>query len=164
VVLDWCNAKTAQHRSHLSTFRCADPEHTHFDDDAEVEYHDFPYEIEVQEHINALGVPAHPPTFLILGYIDERLAVVLQLTIQHFDRYAFIRTVATANWAKGNGYAQKALGVVGVVMAKYRIHSDYTVEAHVDQDNYRSQDLFERCGYHHVEMRDGYQVWARHFA
>lgn len=129
----------------------------------EVEYHDFPYEIEVQEHINGLSVPAHPPKFLILGYEDGRLAAVLELRTQHFDRYCFIRCVAVANWAKGNRYGKQAVSLVATVMSKYDVHNDYTVEAHVDRDNYPSQEMFESLGYRNVEMRDGYQVWARHF-
>lgn len=159
--LDWCTAKTPTHREHLSTFRCADPDHSFFDEEKEEEHHDFPWEIEVQEHVNALRVPAYAPVFLILGYDGDRLAAVLQLRVDHLDNYCWIKTVAVANWAKGQGHAVTAVTeIVDRVMQKYGT-SDYTVEAHVDRDNDSSQRAFDKAGFVHVEMRDGYELWAR---
>lgn len=163
VQVEWCTARTAEHRSHLSVFKCADPDYSHFDEETEEEWHELPWEFEVQEHINALAVPAHAPHFLILGYAAGRLAVVLQLLVQHFDRYCFVKVVAVANWARGNKLGRQALDLVPAVMAKYGMRSDFTVEAHIDRDNAPSQELFEEFGYTHVEMRSGYQVWARHW-
>jgi RimJ/RimL family protein N-acetyltransferase len=161
VPLEWCNAETSTHREHLSTFRCADPEHSSFDEEKQEEYHDFPWEVEVQEYINALRVPAYPPIFLILGYDGERLAAVLQLRVDHLDSYCWVKAVAVANWAKGEGYAVVAVtDIVHRVMRTYDI-SMYTIEAHVDRDNDPSQRAFATAGFEHVEIRDGYQLWAK---
>lgn len=160
--LDWCNAKTRTHREHLSTFRCADPEHSDFDEETEEETHDFPWEVEVQEHINLLRAPKYPPSFLILGYEGDRLAVVLELDAYQFDRYCWVRCVGVANWAKGNGHAVEALtDVIHRVMSKYGITNDYTIEAHVDRDNDSSQRAFTKAGFECIGLRDGYEVWAK---
>ena len=163
-MLEWHNAKTQVHRSNLSVFRCASPEAATWDEEEEVYHHDFPWEIEVQEHFNGISVPAHRPEFLLVGYDGDTLVAVIELRVTEFERHCFIAAVAVAHAYSGNGLAGEAIDLAQRVMAKYGITSDFVVEALIDRDNYAAQSAFGKRGFEEVGARNGYQVWARLFA
>lgn len=161
-VLDWHSARSA-HRSDLSVFRCTDPGTVTFDEESGFACHDYPWEFEVQEHINSLHPPLHPPYFLLVGYDNVGLAAVIEMRVWEFDRHCFVNALAVAHRVSGNGLAGEALDLARRVLEKYGITSDYVIEGLVDVDNWAAKSVFGRRGFVHVEMRDGYEVWAQKF-
>jgi hypothetical protein len=127
-VLDWHSAKRQDHRSYLSVFSCTDPASVTFDDEYGPQWEDYPWEFEVQQHINQLSVPARPPAFLLLGYDDEGLAAVIEMLVYDLDRYCFICAVAVAHRVSGKGVCGEALDLAPKVMSKYGYESDFVVE------------------------------------
>lgn len=162
-MLDWDSAKTQEHRAHLSVFRCASPESADWDEETEEFLHDYPWEIEVQDHINRLRVPAHVPEYLLVGYDGAKLVAVLELRVHPLERFCFISAVAVAHTHSGNGLAGEAIDLVHRVMSKYGIESDYVVQARVDPDNHAAQSVFAGRGYENLGMAHGYQTWSRLF-
>lgn len=161
-MLAWHSAKQ-EHRSDLGRFRCTDPASITFDDDTGPQCEDYPWEFEVEQHINRLNVPAHPPSFLLVGYDDVGLAAVIEMQVYQLDRYCFVSAVAVAHRVSGNGLCGEALDRVPQVMAKYGFENDFTVEGLVDVDNYAAKSAFERRGYEFSGMRNGYERWGRLF-
>lgn len=163
-MLDWCNATTPAHRAHLSVFRCTDPESSRLIEDEygeEREEHDYPWEFLVQDRINHLHVPAHPPNFVLMGYDSIGLAAVIELTVKEFERYCFIRAVAVAHRVSGQGFAGEAIALADHVLEKYHVTRDFTVEARIDPLNDAAKRAFTKAGFEYVEDFFEYERWGR---
>lgn len=160
-VLDWHSAKDS-HRSHLSAFRCTLPEHGYFDEDEGFVCHDYPWELEVQNHIQSCR-PVTPPHFLLVGYDDVGLAAVIVLQVAPLDRHCFIEAVAVAQRVSGNGLVQEAIARASHVMSKYGFASDFLVTARIDPRNVSAQSAFTKAGFEHIESRSGFELWARRY-
>lgn len=163
-MLDWRSAESQAHQSHLSVFTCTDFSTASFDEDVGFEYDDYPWEVEVQNHIHELRPPEYPPDFLLVGYDDAGLAAVVEMRVRPLDRHCFISTVAVANRVSRRGLAGEAIDQVHKVLDRYQINADYIVDAWIDPRNWAAKSVFEKRGYVHVEMRHTYEVWSQKFA
>lgn len=159
-MLEWHSA-TAEHRSHLTSFRCTNPPYPRTDEETGEEFHDYPWELEVQRHVNRLRPPLTTPSFLLLGFDDATLAAVLEVIVAPLDRFCFIPTLAVAQDRSRNGLAGEALDLVTKVMQKYEFEDDYAVQARIDPYNYAAKSVFAGRGYQELELRNGYETWGR---
>ncbi|MFC5791973.1 hypothetical protein EDM22_12350 [Agromyces tardus] len=160
-MLDWHSA-TQDHRNDLSLFRCTDPATVSFDEERGFECHDFPWELRVQDHINTeLIPPLHAPSFLDLGFDEDGLAAVVEMTVSEFDRGCFIHTLAVAHRVSGRGIAGEAIDRAPILLARYDISRDFIVEGLIDRDNIAAQSAFGRHGFEHSGYRNGCERWAR---
>lgn len=160
VVLEWHSA-TAEHRSHLTSFRCTYPPYPRIDEETGEEFHDYPWELEVQRHINRLRPPLSPPGFLLLGFDEGALAALLEVIVTPLDRFCFIPTLAVAHDRSRNGLAGEALDLVERVMQKYDFADDFVVQARIDPDNHSAKSVFAGRKYAKLEFLNGYETWGR---
>ena len=161
-MLDWRNARTSD-RPSLRNFTCADPANVEFDEERGFESHDAPWEFEVQEHVQHLNPPFHPPHFMCLGFDEDGLAAVVTFLVTEFDRHCFIPAVAVAHRASGRGYAGEAIDRVHNVLSAYGISDDYFGNARIDPDNDAAKTVFSNRGYQYLETSDGYELWGQLF-
>lgn len=160
-MLEWHSA-TSEHRTALSTFRCADPANSTFDEERGWEAHDAPWEFEVQEHLNALNPPLSPPSFLLVGFDELGLAATIELHVSRLDRLCFVAAVGVAHRASGQGLGGEAVDQVHRVMVKYGFLSDYWLAARIDPDNSAAQSVFESRGFTVTGTNGRYENWATH--
>ncbi|WP_309690343.1 GNAT family N-acetyltransferase [Microbacterium foliorum] len=161
-MLDWRNAVAAD-RDLLRNFCCTYPANPVFNDETDEFEHDLPWELEVQDHFQRIYTPVTVPSFLLLGFLEEKLAATIELIVTPFDRYCFIPAVAVAQHLSGNGYAGEAIDRVENVASKYGWERNFTVEALIDADNLSAKSVFANRGYHSLEMRNRYELWLKAF-
>lgn len=159
-MLEWHSA-TAEHRSHLASFRCTYPAFATVDEETGEESHEYPWELEVQRHINHLRPPLAHPSFLLLGFENDSVAALIELIVTPLDRFCFIPTVAVDHTRSGNGLAGEAIDRVGNVMAKYDFRDDFVVQARIDPNNFAAKSAFAGRGFADLEMANGYETWGR---
>ncbi|MEJ6555288.1 hypothetical protein PQI51_09690 [Microbacterium esteraromaticum] len=159
-MLDWHSATSADIPS-LRSFRCTHPPFPAVDDETGEEFHEYPWEFEVQRHLSRLRPPLSPPGFLLLGFDGSALAAAIELLVTPIDRYCFIPAIAVSHPKSRRGLAGEALDHVGTVMAKYEIRDDYVAQARLDPNNDAAKSVFSGRGYEFLETRQGYETWGR---
>lgn len=149
-------------RNDLRSFRCTDSS-PWVDEDTGEECHEYPWELEVERHINDWRPPAHPPNFLLLGYDGSGLASVIEMIVNPVGGHCFIPAIAVAHRVSRRGLAGEALATTAEVMALYGIQTDYVVEGRIDPNNWAAKSAFTGQGFRAVESLNGYEVWARKY-